>query len=260
MEQFADMHVHSTFSSDGVSRMEDYCKNAIQRKVFAICFSDHVDFNSAEKNLDHVKDNRMYNFYTDEYFSEIERLRRKYPTLMLLSGIEFSEPHLFPAIFQKYVELPFDCIIGSIHHCYNSVFPGDGNLSEEQAILEYYDIMIKTIQFGGFQVLAHFDFPKRFYKSWRVDSDIIDQVLFSAIKNDIILEINTSTINAFPFAPMPSLSIIERYIALGGRRVTIGSDAHAVDQLAQNFRKIETELLHKVEIGYIKNRTFFSIN
>ena len=62
MNEFVDMHVHSKFSIDGMSTMEDYCLIAGKTGTRVICFTEHVDFNSAEKNLSIVKDNRKQNF------------------------------------------------------------------------------------------------------------------------------------------------------------------------------------------------------
>ena len=87
MNEFVDMHVHSKFSIDGMSTMEDYCLIAGKTGTRVICFTEHVDFNSAEKNLSIVKDNRKQNFVVDDYFREINRLRKKYGSLTLLSGI-----------------------------------------------------------------------------------------------------------------------------------------------------------------------------
>lgn len=128
MKLFADMHVHSKFSVDGTSTMEEYCLAAEKTGSRIICFTEHVDFNSMEKNLSIIKDNRTQNFVVDDYFCEINRLRKKYSSLTLLSGIEFSEPHLFPHEFAKYCAYPFDCITAGIHHCNNAVFPGARNL------------------------------------------------------------------------------------------------------------------------------------
>lgn len=49
MNEFVDMHVHSKFSIDGMSTMEDYCLIAGKTGTRVICFTEHVDFNSAEK-------------------------------------------------------------------------------------------------------------------------------------------------------------------------------------------------------------------
>lgn len=56
MKLFADMHVHSKFSIDGTSTMEEYCLTAEKTGSRIICFTEHVDFNSMEKNLSIIKD------------------------------------------------------------------------------------------------------------------------------------------------------------------------------------------------------------
>ena len=235
MNAFFDMHVHSKFSIDGVSTMEDYCLIAEKSGIRAICFTEHVDFNSEEKNLSIVKDNRKQNFVVEDYFSELNRLREKYSSIILLSGIEFSEPNMFPDEFALYSSYPFDCITAGIHHCYNSVFPGAGNLSVSKAIHEYYQIMQKAIEFGGFQVMAHLDFPKLFFDKWIINNDVLDTILSTMINKNILLEVNTSSLNNPCDEPMPSYFIINRYVELGGNKIVIGSDAHSSDRLANHF-------------------------
>lgn len=155
----ADMHVHSTFSPDGISTMEEQCIAALEKGERIICFTDHVDYNVAEKNNGIIKDNSKANFIIEEYLIEIDRLRKKYPELKILKGIEFSEPHLFKKEFERYSQYPFDYILGSVHHCYEGVFPGAANISEDEAIKEYYDIMIRSLEecfFDGMEVLSKF--------------------------------------------------------------------------------------------------------
>lgn len=47
MNEFVDMHVHSKFSIDGMSTMEDYCLIAGKTGTRVICFTEHVDFNGS---------------------------------------------------------------------------------------------------------------------------------------------------------------------------------------------------------------------
>ena len=144
----ADFHVHSTFSVDGMSTMEQHCIMAMQKGIKKICFTEHVDYNIAEYNVGKVKDNRKQNFDIKEYFNEIERLNALYyPSIEILSGIEFSEPHLFKDEFEYYSSLPFDYILASIHHCYNGVFPGKANIEERQAMKEYYSLMKESLDY-----------------------------------------------------------------------------------------------------------------
>jgi len=52
--RLADMHIHTTFSPDGKSSMEEQCIKAIEIGIPIICFTDHVDFNSSEINVGRI--------------------------------------------------------------------------------------------------------------------------------------------------------------------------------------------------------------
>lgn len=248
---FADMHVHTNYSVDGKSTMEEYCKIALQRNVSKICFTEHVDFNSLEYS--------RWKFNIDAYFNELNQVRCKYPELELLSGIEFSEPHLFPKEFKYMSTLPFDNIIASIHHCKKSVFPAPKNLSVEKASQEYWKLMLETVKFGGFQTLAHMDFPKRYFDYWIYNESIINEILKTMIAKNIILEINTSTIFEPCDEPMPKYSIIQRYCELGGNRIVLGSDAHKNENLAFGFDKVSDKILNNLKVGYFVNKEFVEL-
>ena len=60
-----------------------------------------------------------------------------------------------------------------LHHCNNSLFPGAKNLPENQAIFEYYDLMLQSISSYSFQALAHLDFPRRYFDSWEIPEKTI---------------------------------------------------------------------------------------
>lgn len=257
--KIADMHVHSTFSPDGISTMEEQCQQAIIKEIPIICFTDHVDFNSAERNMDRITDNRGRNFDLCDYFGEIERLQNKYPSIEILSGIEFSEPHLFPDEFDEYQRYPFDYILASIHHCYNMVFPGAANLDEEQAVYEYYDLMSKSISWCSCQAIAHIDFPRRYFDRWRVQQRTLDHILKLIIQKGIALEINTSSITAQSASPMPEIPVLRRYLELGGSKVVLGSDAHDCKKLANGFSTVIPIIPEQLEIGYFKQRVFVPI-
>lgn len=113
--RLADMHIHTTFSPDGKSSMEEQCIKAIEIGIPIICFTDHVDFNSSEINVGRIINKASTNFDVSEYFYEVNRLRRIYNSIQILIGIEFSEPHLFPTEFEDYSSMPFDYILCCCH-------------------------------------------------------------------------------------------------------------------------------------------------
>jgi len=254
-----DAHVHSTFSIDGISTMEEHCIQAVKKNIGKLCFTEHVDFNINEYNMGKTKDNRKQSFDIERYFDEIKKLNDKYSTIEILSGVEFSEPHLFQEEYLFYKNMPFDYMLASIHHCYNGVFPGKANISEKKAIREYYTLMKETLEFCDCQAIAHLDFPRRYFDSWDVNEEIIDEILALIIKKNIALEINTSSINREDDEPLPKYSVIEKYRQLGGLRVIFGSDAHECGKLANNFDIVRKNISPEFIVGYIKNRIFVPI-
>lgn len=69
--RLADMHIHTTFSPDGKSSMEEQCIKAIEIGIPIICFTDHIDFNSSEINVGRIINKASTNFDVSEYFYEV---------------------------------------------------------------------------------------------------------------------------------------------------------------------------------------------
>jgi histidinol-phosphatase (PHP family) len=59
---------------------------------------------------------------------------------------------------------------------------------------------------------------------------------------------------------MPSFDLLDRYIVNGGKKVVLGSVAHISTDLALSFSLLEEKLPELLQIGYIKDRIFYSIH
>ena len=68
-----------------------------------------------------------------------------------------------------------------------------------------------------------------------------------AIKKEIALEVNTSGYKTFLHNPNPSPAIIKRYRELGGKLITIGSDAHSPEYIGFHFEDVK-KLLNSLGI------------
>jgi len=244
--RLADMHIHTTFSPDGKSSMEEQCIKAIEIGIPIICFTDHVDFNSSEINVGRIINKASTNFDVSEYFYEVNRLRRIYNSIQILIGIEFSEPHLFPTEFEDYSSMPFDYILGSIHHCYGSVFPGAKNIEESKAIDEYYNLMLKSIQTCEFQAMAHIDFPRRYFDNWNVSDKVTDLIKY--------LEISKATIynyrNLENFSDIPKDKQYKIFYLFGKEseeELELVLDEADPDILAQYVNRISSILKESIQ-------------
>lgn len=247
-----DLHTHTKKSIDGKSTMDDYIKHILSfrdgtsRVPDAICFTEHLDFNQSDMG---------YNFYDAEaFFDEFYSVKDRYAeyeadgSLLILSGIEFGEPHMYPRELERYQKLPYDMIMGSVHFFWGDTFLSEmvrDNYPVEEAFTRYYNEVYKAVSAGGFDVLGHFDFPKRYFKAEYYEPDVIRDICRKMLENNIIPEINTSSLRHDMDEPLPSLAILDIYEEVGGKSVTIGADAHRADQYA---------LFNELALSLIKGR------
>jgi histidinol-phosphatase (PHP family) len=233
-----DCHVHSTISIDGKSSIIDMCLTAISKSISTICFTEHFDMNPLDPNY------KLYNH--EKYTAEIEQARRLFSNkLEILQGIEFSEPNQYPHEFDIIIKKKFDFILGSMHWCFNT-WAGAYGPKLEHSIEEMYEMhyseTIKMVNFGGFDSLAHIDLPRRYTDNYKEPNDIIDEILSALIKYNISLELNSSPLRKGKNFILPSQSILQKYKDMGGKNVTMGSDAHNSDEICFGNEYLENQI------------------
>jgi len=107
-----------------------------------------------------------------------------------------------------------------------------------------------------FDVLGHLDLAKRytqrFFQTVEVDAhrDVIDDILAACLEADIVPEINTSSLRQEVPAAMPDLITVRRYRDLGGRAMSLGSDAHRSEDIGVGL-DTAVEMLESAGIGHI---------
>lgn len=135
--------------------------------------------------------------------------------------------------------MDWDFLLGSMH-----VMNGrevDDTLCLEQderkvyrAYLQEVAILLETADLDAF---AHVDYPLRTtsaelpYENYRAEFAALFNVL---VRRNIVLELNTSRL-ADKAARANLLAIYHAYQECGGRYVTLGSDAHEPQEIADNF-------------------------
>ena len=238
---YADYHIHSTFSPDGKSSMEEIISRAIDLNLKEICFTDHVDYDI--KNIDYfIVDYEKYfenlNYYIEKYKDKIS----------IKKGIELGlQKQLVDKCLNDVKKYPFDFVICSQHAInkmdlyYNDFFEyKDANTAYEVYYKEYLNI---GKNYKGYNILGHLDLVKRYapYNKILDDDyfiDIITEILKQVIYDGKGIEINTSCFKYNLPDLTPSKKIIQLYKALGGEIITTGSDAHSTGFLACNFKYI----------------------
>lgn len=234
-----DMHVHSRFSADSQAELKDICRAAIESGLKYIAITDHYDLNPNDIG---------YQFFDYSAYSRaVDDLRAEFGSeLTILKGIEFGEPHLYPDELERLHQLDFDIILGSVHFI-GPDFVGERYLRErwtpDQIFGKYFAEVLRTVEAGGFDVLAHLDFPKRYLKPANLHDDLIGQIIEKLIHQGIGLELNTSPLRKGLSATSPGPEWVQRYVQAGGNRITVGSDAHHPVEIGAGFAELSPFLL-----------------
>ena len=261
-----DGHVHSEWSfdvglgdphSNAAGRMDSMCRRAVQIGLPALAFTEHLDITSwaiepedlPDRLRPLVGENGVLTpplLDADGYLDSLERCRREFPELRILTGVEFGQPHLDEASARQVIDLDsLDRVNGSLpHHPYHrtsrarfdpSPTPSTCLWSVDDVVRSYLAEMMRMIAAGrdlcggqphrvrgqgtGRQSReGPFD-PKRF-------EDDSDRPAGDR-RHRRALELNT----AGPIRPW----IPQWWREEGGHAITIASDAHTPDWLAGNF-------------------------
>ena len=108
----------------------------------------------------------------------------------------------------------------------------------------YFDELLETASFDSFCTLAHLTYPLRYIKrdtgvipSLSPYRDKIDLIYETLIKKDKALEINVSGLFKGLGETLPAFDEIKRYHDLGGKYITLGSDAHNINDVGRDIEK-----------------------
>ena len=261
----ADMHTHSESSHDSVCKIEDMCDVQIAKgtKVFAV--TDHFDTASF---MD-------YDVFTpiNNACEKVAQLNEIYKDkILILRGIEISEGFWYPEVYSKIRNLTdYDVIIGSVHlvkykeltYAFSKIdFSALSYETTVEYVDAYFDDILTMLDTVDFDILAHLTCPIRYIKGkYQIDLDMaryeekIEKILDTIIEKGIALEVNTSSFDALGDF-MPSVDILKKYYQMGGRLLTLGSDAHIADNASKNFDEAVSEIkkIGFEKIYYYKNR------
>lgn len=237
----SDNHVHTNYSPDADpnATFDAYITKAKELGLSQITFTDHVDFDPAHPLFNTPID---YDTYMSDYLS----VKKKQTDISLRMGVEIGyQTHMKSKINNFLKSYPFEHIILSIHYIEKKdlytkeYFVGK---SKHEAYNIYFLSLLEAVtEIDSFDVVGHFDYITRYspfgdyeYEEYK---DVIDQILQVLVQKNKGIEINTSGFVNEQRA-YPKSEIIDRFIELGGRKITLGSDAHSVTELGRFFNKI----------------------
>jgi len=250
-----DNHVHSEWSWDALAgSMERTCLRAVELGLPGVAFTEHADFAPWTLPVGAEVPPEWGELVTDGvltpppldvdgYVECLARCRDRFPGLRVISGVELSEPHWYPTRAADLLDTGgVERVLASVH---SAPTAGGGGLTElsdrfddqapGEAVRAYLAETVRLIgQFPRFEILAHIDYPVRYWPAGAKPYDPHDfedeyrHVLRLLAVGGKTLEVNTRV-------PLHR-EVVEWWRQEGGRTITFASDAHEPDALARGFR------------------------
>jgi len=246
-----DTHMHTQFSTDSKMIMDEAVSRGRELNI-GITITEHMDINYPGP--------LAFMFDVDQYFSEY----MKYRSESVLLGIEIGmRSDCLAENCQLVEKYPFDYVIGSVHvvdtiDIYLPEFYQ--GRSKQEVYRQYFDAMLQCVTcYDGIHSLGHIDYitrysgysdPEVYYSEFK---EHIDEILMMLARKGKALEINTKRLSRKETVES-LMPIYERFYEVGGRLVTIGSDAHRLTEIGRGLAEgVEMAERSKLKVVYFKN-------
>ena len=282
-----DCHLHTCFSGDSETPVRDQLDRAIALGMQAVCITDHHDWDAPNEKgemddrflLDFPRYIPALREIREEYRGKIDM------GIGVELGLQLHARQDTENVMRLYGDA-FDFIIGSIHFVdhYDVYYPQwfamdvSESRSDERYIhasrhipsreeaeavtpekeaaryRHFFEVTLKRLEaYDCFDTLGHLDFVVRYgpnrnqFYDFKTYGDIISAILELLIRKDKALEVNTGGFKYGLGHPNPCEDVLKRYRELGGRLLTVGSDAHVPGFVGYEFDRT-AELLK--ELGF----------
>ncbi len=242
-----DYHTHTHYSFDGspAATHDAMCRRALEVGLSDIAFTDHCDVNGDVEGI--------YTPYrADEAFAAMQAVKEAYRgRLHVVCGIELGNATQYPDYAARVLAAhPYEFVIGSLHNLQN--MPDFCMMKYEmmtdvligrlfdRALDETIDMVAHT---EGLSTVGHITYMHRYITTagktfcFKPYYEKLEHLYRTLIDRNIALELNVSTLWKGLGIAMPTLELLKFYTDCGGHLVTIGSDAHAPENLGRAIRK-----------------------
>ena len=242
----ADSHSHTTCSPDGRDSVLEMCEKAKSLEFSYYTVADHCecnDYKGIEFGFNYEKGVR----FSAEKVAEAREIMTA-PGFTVLRGMELGQPMQNIKAAEDALDREHDFVLASVHNIKNFEdfyyldYEKTSDAVIDELLQSYFSEIMETIEWGRFDAIAHLTYPLRYIVGDHKRSvDIkkhmgsIEKIFAIMIEKNKALEVNTSGLRQNIGCLLPNESLLKRYHEMGGRLVTLGSDAHTSDDLGKGI-------------------------
>lgn len=230
-----DYHMHTTISYDGHSSSREMVDAAVAAGLKEICFTDHRDYMIRTPR-------EQTTFSLESYSKAYDDLSA--PGLLIRKGTEVGlTPWNVDEIHADLSARQYDFVLGSLHFI-DDEDPYFPYFWEGKTVLQaermYFEEMYKCLKLhDDFDVLGHLTYiskvaahPARRKLPLEEYREIVAEIMKVLVAKGKGMEVNTSGMDRCGDY-LPGAEYLRLFKDLGGKIVTVGSDAHATDRVGQ---------------------------
>ncbi len=243
-----DMHSHTMFSFDAGGTVDSFCEYAAKSGLKYFAVTEHYDYDDhgGELHYEQCKTQRL---------EEMAAAKEKWSDqFTLLCGIELGQPHFEPEVSRAHANCgDYDVVIGSVHEIRPGLEIYGGRLdfstisSCDDIMERYFAEALEIVENCDIDIFAHYDFALRLMTGtitpqimvrWR---PLMQKFLRALASSGIALEINTSGHRRHGL-PLGEPWVFEDFKKYGGRRISVGSDAHRPQEVGSFIKEAYASL------------------
>jgi histidinol-phosphatase (PHP family) len=234
-----DAHLHTDQSPDSLVPIDAYAALAVELGIAELAITDHVDFDRRDPAYDFAS------------FAERERVVRGAAErwaargVAIRFGVELTYNRTWEADVRAHLARHrYDFTIGSVHEWPDSPYAPErvetwvAGRPLAEVVGPYFEEVAAAARSGLFDTIGHFDVVKRYLlphvqpADLAAQPEVFEAALRAIVDSGTALEVNSSGLRHRVAEAYPPPAVVARFRELGGRRVTVGSDAHRSEWFA----------------------------
>jgi histidinol-phosphatase (PHP family) len=239
-----DAHVHSAVSPD--SEMDaSTAIETLRRMNLGVVFTEHCDFVSQTEGKDMTATDAPR--IPKDFIVDFERYEKKYRPLRsdtVLMGLEFTLSAAFLPLNTQTADGDYDFIVGAVHTVDGlDLYHDAKELEPKELIRRYLTYSKEMVELCGFfDSFAHIDYICRYnprtvaYFKYLEFPEEFDALFKALAEKGNAMEINTARFGKYN-DEVQLYCLYHNFSRLGGRYVTIGSDAHKPERLGRHYKR-----------------------
>jgi len=246
MQRFAglpDYHVHTFRCGHAGGRSREFVLRAIERGLSEIAFTDHIPLYFLPPDRRDPK-LAMGEDELDGYLREVEALREEFRgRIAVRLGLEADYAEGQEEELARWLSrADWDLVLGSVHWVAGDWIDDPARSPArferegvERLYEEYYRLLAKAARTGLFDVLTHFDLPKKHGHRPPIPLEIAEEgAIAAARESGCAVEISSAGLRKPVAEAYPEARLLSRILA-AGVPVTFSSDAHAPAEVGWGY-------------------------